>query len=75
MHLCNKTLVLMPSNVQIHRQVLLNNAKISKEKKTTSCELLQTHDTIISRGDNNRGETDLIKMHIATRLDAAPVAA
>ena len=30
-----KTSVLMANNVQIHRQVPLNNAKISKETKTT----------------------------------------
>ena len=48
-----KNSVLMPSNAQIHRQVLLNDAK----------------------SDSGIGQTDLIKMHIATRLDEAPVAA
>ena len=38
-------------------------------------QLLQKYDTIISKSDNDIGQTDLIKMHIATRSDAAPVAA
>ena len=65
----------MPSNAQIHRQVLLNDAKISKETKIAQYKLLQKYDTIISKSDNDIGQTDLIKMHIATRPDAAPVAA
>ena len=70
-----KTSVLMPSNVQIHRQVPLKDAKISKETKTTLYKLLQKYNTIISKSDNYIGQTDLFKMHIATRLDAAPVEA
>ena len=65
----------MPSNVQIHRQVLLNDTKISKETKTALYELLQKYDTIISKNNNDIGQTDLIKMHIATRPDTAPIAA
>ena len=65
----------MPSNVQIHRQVPLNDAKILKETKTTLYKLLQKYNTIISKSDNDIGKTDLIKMHIATASDAAPVAA
>ena len=35
-----KTSVLMPSNVQIYRQVPLNNGEISKETKTVLYKLL-----------------------------------
>ena len=65
----------MPSNVQIHKQVLLNDVKISKETKTALYKLLHKYDTIILKSDNDIGQTDLIKMLIATRLDAAPIAA
>ena len=65
----------MPSNVQIHRQVPLNSAKISKETKVVLYKLLQKYDTIISKSDYDTGHTDLIKMHIAARPDAAPIAA
>ena len=61
----------MPSNVQIHRQVPQNDAKISKETKTTVFRLLQKYDTKVSKSDKYIGQTDLIKMHAATRLDAA----
>ena len=69
-----KTSVLMPSNVQIHRQVLLSNAKISKGIKTALYKLLQKCD-IILKSNNVKGQMDLIEMHIATGSDAAPVAA
>ena len=65
----------MPNNVQIHRQVLLSNAKISKETQTALYKLLQKYDIIISKSDDDIGQTDLIEMHIATRPDVAPVAA
>ena len=65
----------MPSNVQIHRQVPPKDAKILKETKTTLYKLLQIYDTTILKSDNDIGQTNLIKMHIATRPDAAPVAA
>ena len=65
----------MPTNVQIHRQVLLSNAKISKGRKTALCKLLQKYDTIMSKSDNDIGHIDHIEMHIGTRPDAAPVAA
>ena len=65
----------MPSNVQIHTQVPLNDEKISKETKTALYKLLQKYDTTISKSDNDIGQTDLIEMHIATRLNAALVAA
>ena len=70
-----KTSVLMPDNVQIHREVPINDVKISKEMKSTLYKLLQKYDTIILKSDNDIGQTDLIEMHIATRPDAAPVAA
>ena len=65
----------MPSNLQIHRQVPLSNAKISKETKITLYKLLQKYDAIILKHSNDIGQTDLIEVHIATRQDAAPVAA
>ena len=65
----------MPSNLQIHRQVPLSNAKIPKETKYAFCKLLQKYDAIISKSSNDIGKTDLIKMHIATRPDAVQVAA
>ena len=37
----------MPSNLQMHRQELLGNAKISKETKNAFYNLLQKHDAII----------------------------
>ena len=70
-----ETSVLMPSNLQIHWHVPLINAKILKETKLALYGWLQKHDAIISRNNNDIGQTDLIEMHIATRLDAAPVAA
>ena len=45
-----KISVLMPSNVWIHRQVLLNDAqKFQKETKTTLYELSQKYDTTTSK--------------------------
>ena len=64
----------MPSNLQDHRQVPLSNTEISGETKNIFYKLLQKYDAIISKIDNNIGQTDLIEMHIATRLDAAPFA-
>ena len=43
--------------------------------KTALYKLLQKYDSIMSKSDNDIGQTDLIKVHIATRSDAAPVAA
>ena len=65
----------MSSNVQVHRQVLLNDAKISEETKTVQYNFLQKNDPISSKGDKDIGQTDLIKMHIATRPCAAKVVA
>ena len=65
----------MHTNVQIHRQVLLNDAKISEETKTALYKLLQKYDTVTSKSDNDKDQMDLIEMHIATRPDAAPAAA
>ena len=70
-----KTSVLMPSNVKIHRQVLLNDAKSSKEIKTALFKLLQKYDTIILKSDSDIDQTGLIEMHIATRPDPGPIAA
>ena len=41
--------VLMPSTVQVHRQVLLNDKKISKETKVALYKLLQKYDSIIRK--------------------------
>ena len=70
-----KSLVLMLCNFQIHRQVPLSDAKISKETKAALYRSLQKYNTIILKCDNDIGQTDLIKMHISTRPYAAPVAA
>ena len=61
-------------NNAIHRQVLLNDATISKETKFALYKLLQKYDTIISKSYNDIGQTDFIKIHKATRPDAAPIA-
>ena len=63
----------MPSNLQIHRQVLLSNVKISKETKITPYKLLWKCDAKMSKSLNEIGQTDLIEMHTATRMNAAPV--
>ena len=68
-----KTSIVIPRNVQIHRQVLLNDVKFSKKTKIALNNLLWKYDTIISKSDNDIGQTDLIKMNIATRPDAAPI--
>ena len=65
----------MPGAIQIHRQVLLGNAKISKETKIKLYEMFQRYDAIISKSDNDTSQTDLIHMYIATKPDAAPIAA
>ena len=55
----------MPSNVQIHRQVPLKMQKFLRETKTTLYNLSQKCDTIILKGGNDIGQTDLPEMHIA----------
>ena len=65
----------MPGNVQTHRQVLLNDTKILEQTKIAVYKLFKKYDTIISKSDNDIGPTDLIEMHIATRPDAATIAA
>ena len=47
--------------------------KFSKETKIALYKLLQKYDTIISKSDNDIGQTDLIQMHIGTGPDAAPI--
>ena len=51
--LYQKTSVLIPSNVQIYRQVLLNDAKILKETKTALYKLLPKYDAIPLKNDND----------------------
>ena len=65
----------MPRNVQVHRQVTLNDAKLSDTTKLILNGLLQIFDQIISKSNNNIGQMDLIEIHMATRLDATPIAA
>ena len=48
---------------------------MQKFQKTTLYKLLQKYDTIISKSDNDIGQTDLIKMYIATKVDADPIVA
>ena len=65
----------MPSCIQDHIQVPLHNAKISEETKLALYKLLKKLDSIISKSNNDIGQTDLIEMHIATRPDSTPVTA
>ena len=65
----------MPGDIQVHIQVPLNNAEISEETKVAVHRLLQKLDSIISKRYNDIGQTDLMEMHIASRLDSASVAA
>ena len=44
-----KTSILMPGNVQIHRQLLLSDVKISKETKIAVYNLLWKYNAIISK--------------------------
>ena len=64
-------LILIPGDVQIHRQVLLSDIKISKESKIELYKMLSKYDAIISQSDNDICQTDQIKMHIATRPNSA----
>ena len=70
-----KSSILKPGTVQIHIQVLLNDVKIWKENKTELYKMLEKYDAIISKSNNDIGQTDLIKMHIATKPNPAPIAA
>ena len=70
-----KSSILMPSDIQVHRQVPLNNAKILEETKLDLHKVLKKFDSIISKSDNDIGQMDLIEIHIATRPDSAPAAA
>ena len=65
----------MPSDIQVHRQVPLNNAKILEETKLALHKLLKKFDFIISKSNNDKGQMDLIEMHITTRPDSVPVIA
>ena len=64
----------MPGGIQIQRQVS-TDTKISKETKNKLYEMLQKYEAIISKSDNDICQTDLIQMHIATTLNAAPIVA
>ena len=66
-----KSSLLIPSDIQVHRQVSLNNANILEETKLALHKLLKEFDSIISKSNNDIGQTDLIEMHIATRMDSA----
>ena len=65
----------MTGNVQIHRLVLLSDAKIEKETKIELYNLLWRYDALISKNDNDIGQTDLIQMYIATKPNAGQIAA
>ena len=54
----------MPGDIQIYRQVLLSDTKNLKETKIKLCKMLQKYDTIISKRDNDIGQTHLIQRHI-----------
>ena len=62
----------MPCDIQVHRQVPLNNLNILEETKLASWKLLNKFDSIISQSNNNIGQTDLSEMHIAMRPDSTP---
>ena len=64
----------MPSDIQVHRQVPINDANISEETKLALHKLLKRFDSIIPKSINDTGQTDLIEVHIAMRPDSAPVA-
>ena len=64
----------MSSDIQVHRQVPLNNASILEETKLAVHKLLKKIYPIFSKSHNNIGQTDLIEMHISMRLDSTPVA-
>ena len=68
--------LVVSSNIQVHRQVLLNNANISETTKLSLNNSIKNFDSINSKkkNNNNMGQTDLIEMHIATRPDITPVA-
>ena len=57
-----------------NRQVPLTGAKILKETKINLCDALEV-EAIISKRDNDICQTDLIKMHIAMKPNAAPIVA
>ena len=67
--------LIMPSDLQVHRHVPINYAKVSQTTKLALQELLQEFDSVISKNSNDIGWTDLKEMHIATRQDAKPIAA
>ena len=64
----------MPSDIQGHRQVPLNNTRLSEQTKLALHKLLKKFDSIISRSDNDIELMDLIQMCIAIKLDSTPVA-
>ena len=66
---------IIPSELQVHRIVPFNNAKVSQTTKLALQNLLQDFDFIISKNSNDIGQRDLIDMHIATRPGATPIAA
>ena len=65
----------MFGSIQIQRDVPLTDAKILKETKGKLYEMLQKNKIIILKSDNDKGQTDLIQMHMAMKLNAAPIAA
>ena len=63
--------LIKPSELEVHRQVPLTNAKIAPSTKIALHKLLNTFKSIISKNSNDIGQT----MHIAIRPDATPIAA
>ena len=70
-----KSSLLIPSDIKVYRQVPLNNTNISEETKLALHKFLQNFNSIISKSDNDIGETGLVDMHIGTRSDSTAVAA
>ena len=63
------------SEIDVHRQVPITDAKIEPRTKIALQNLLKKFNAIISKNSNDIGQMDLIEMHIATRPDATPIPA
>ena len=65
----------MSGDIQVHRQVPINNTKILEETKLALQKLFKKFYFITSKSNNDKGQTDLTEMNIAARPDSTPVAA
>ena len=67
--------LILPSEIQVHRQVPLTDAKVLKTTKLALGDLFQKFDSLISKNNADIGHTDLIEMHIANRIDVTTITA